>query len=349
MHRFLALASVVALALPGCSGAHTLPSEDAGAPSGDADAPVPRACRLASPAPAPAFAGQGCYCDGPFVVRGTLAYRQSYELEVIDVSVPGAPRLVTSVPQQAVFSTDVDVVGEVLFASGGVLERFDLADPIAPVSLGVTDVGGHVEAMATLGSRMVVSITREDRSHAIVPIDVTDPRRPVLGTPVELGTLGAGSVAMRGTIALAAALDTSVASGPARLVAIDVADVRAARVVGTLETTSSFLSSVAVHDERLFVGGIETGVRAFDVSDPAAMRDLGIVVPSTPGQQAVTISGDVLVVSGQGLGLYDLSAPGLPFLGRTDPTSDSPHAQLAGAQLLGSGGNNMFSVPLTCD
>jgi hypothetical protein len=346
MPRFLSLS--LSLSIAACSGSHDLPITDAGSPPGDAG-PTTRACHLASPAPTPAFAGEGCYCDGPFVVRGDLAYRQSYMLEVIDVSMPGAPRLVGSVAQQAVFSTDVDVVGDVLFASGGVLERFDLSDPRAPLSLGTTDVGGNVEAMTTLGARMAVAITREDMTHAIVPIDVTDPRAPIVGTAVELGPLSAGSLAMRGTTVLAAALDTTVAMGTSRIVAVDVADVHAARTVGTLDAPVDFLASAGVHDTRLFVGGIETGVHAYDVSDPTSMRDLGVVIDAMPGAQAVAVSGDVLVVSGSGLALYDLASPSLAFLGRTDPTSDSPHAIVTGTQLLGSGGNALFSVPLTCD
>lgn len=343
----LVLAIAVGL-LSACSGAHVIdPAPDAAPVPSDAGAAT-RSCHLGSPAPAPAFAGEGCYCDGPFVVRGDLAYRQSYMLEVIDVSTPGSPHLVTSVSSQAVFAADVAVEGDVLFAAGGVLERFDLADPRAPVSLGALEVGGHVEAMALAEHRLVVSISRDDLTHALVAIDVTSPRTPVLGAASELGAFDVSTIAMRGTIALAAAMDTSGAGASAQILALDARDVAAPRRVGALDANVSFLASVGVHDTRLFVGGLETGVTAIDVGDPSAMRTLGVVIPATPGAQAVAISGDVLVVSGQGLSLYDLAAPGLSPLGHADPTSDSPHAAIAGAQLLGSGGNALFSIPLDC-
>ena len=340
-------APVLALAFAGCSGAHVLET-DGGTVSPDA-APITQTCHLASPPPLPAFAGEGCYCDGPFVVRGETAYRQSYHLEVIDVSVPGAPRLVTSLASSAVFADDIDVLGDVLFTAGGSLERFDLADPHAPVSLGATDVGGFVESMAVGAARVVVVVTRENQSHALVPIDASDPRAIRLGTPLELGHYGVGAIAMRGSVAFGVAMDTTVASTIARVIAIDVGDTSAPRMVGTLDTPVAYLTSVGIHDSRLFVSGIESGVRAIEIGDPTAMRDLGLVLADEPGAQAVAITGDVLVVAGSGLRLYDLSSAAMTLLGRTDPTSDSPHAVVTRTQLLGSGGNALFSIPLACD
>lgn len=350
---FARLASVSLLFVSvasGCSTAHGVePGGDAGSLGDAAPDAAAHACHLASPAPEPVFAGEGCYCDGPFVVRGDVAYRQSFMLEVIDVSVPGAPQLVTSVSSSAVFAADLAIVGDVLFTAGGSVERFDLTDPRAPVSLGTIELGGHVEAMALGAQRLVASITREDGTRALVAVDVRDPRGPVIGGSVELGARSVSTIAMHGTIALAAAMDASGSGASAQILALDASAAAAPRVVGTLETALSYLASVAVHDDRLFVGGIETGVRAIDVGDPSAMRELGLVVASVPGQQAVSVSGDVLVVSGQGLSLFDLGSPELALLGQTAPTFDSPHAALAGAQLLGSGGNALFSVPLDCE
>jgi hypothetical protein len=344
---------LLAIAVAGCSGAHVIDA-DTGSLDRDGGGLVlpdaaPGSCHLASPPPLPAFAGEGCYCDGPFVVRGDVAYRQSYQLEVIDVSVPGAPQLVTSLTSSAVFADDIDIVGDVLFTAGGSLERFDLADPRAPVSLGRTDLGGFVESMAAGPSRVVVAMTREDRSHVLLSIDASDPRAIHLGTPLALDVYGVGAMALLGNVAFGVAMDGTGGSRVARVIAVDVADIMAPRVLGTLDTPVAYLASVGIHDRRLFVSGIESGVRAIDISDPTALRDLGLVLADEPGAQAVAVTGDVLVVAGSGLRLYDLSTPAMTLLGRTDPTSDSPHAVVTRNQLLGSGGNALFSIPLACD
>lgn len=340
------LALFLALSAVGCSDVHALPLIDAGSPLVPDSAPSPsRSCRVASPSPMPAWAGEGCYCDGPFAVRGTFAYRQTYRLETIDISVPGAPRLLGSQASHAFYSSDVGVVGDVLFTAGGAMERFDLRDPAHPTSLGVLDIGGQATAMAIDGARVVAAIARDATSSALVPIDAHDPRAPVVGRAVELGALGVGTIALRGTLAFAAARD---AGGASRIVAIDFADVRAPRMLGTLATSVSWLASVGVHDSRLFIGGLDTGVRAIDVSDPSAMRDLGVVIAAAPGEQAVAVTGDVLVVSGSGLALYDLASPGLAPLGHTDVAANAPHALIADGQLLGSSGSALFSIPLDC-
>jgi hypothetical protein len=334
----------------GCSGAHLL--EVDGGASADAApdaAPVSRVCRLPPAATPAVLAGEGCYCDGPFVVRGDLAYRQSFLLEVIDVGVPGAPQLVASVPSRAVFAADVAVIGDVLFAAGGELESFDLADPRAPVSRGLTALGGQVEAMATDDTRLLVVITREDQSHALVTIDATDPRALHIGGALELGTDTVQTLALRGDFAFAIAMDLTGAAGTARVISFDVSDAAAPRMLDALPAEVGWLASLGLHDHRLFVSGIETNVTAIDVSDPSALRDLGVVLEITSGARAVAISGDVLVVGGSSLELYDLAAPGMTSLGATEVVSDTPHAVVTGTQLLGSGGNALFSIPLACD
>jgi len=348
MTSLLRASVIAALVLGvGCSGAHLQSLSDAGAEGPDA-APVVRSCHLGSPPPAPAFAGEGCYCDGPFAVRGGVAYRQSYMLEVIDVSTAGAPHLVTSLPSHAFYASDVGIVGDVLVSAGGALELFDLRAPLAPVSLGTVDVGGEVHAMAVSNGRIVVSITRADQSNALVVLDASDPRAVRVGAALELGALGVGSLAMRGTVAFGAAMDLT-GTTPSRVVAIETADVSTPRMLGSLVAPVTYLATVGLHDTRLFVSGLETGVRVVDVADPAAMRDLGVAIEGVPGAMAVAVTNDVLVVAGQGLSLYDLSTPTLTPMGRTEPTADSPHAMIVGNQLLGSGGNALFSIPLACD
>jgi hypothetical protein len=95
---------------------------------------------------------------------GTTLYRLSFALEVLDLANPARPRLVTSVPHEARFSADVAIVGGVLFAAGGPLERFDLTSPLSPVSLGVLDVGGETGALAADGARLVLAIRHGPRA-----------------------------------------------------------------------------------------------------------------------------------------------------------------------------------------
>lgn len=347
------------LSVAGCTGSHVAPMGDAGiatdaAPADaalviDASAPdahVAMGCRLAMPDVEPTSVGEGCFCDGPFAVRNDVAYRLSFMLEVIDLADADHPVLVTSAAQEARYSADVEIVDDVLFAAGGALERFDLTSPLAPVSLGLVDLGGEATALAADGADLVVAIRRGDMSHAIIAIDATDPRALVLGAPIELGVNEASALALEGSTAFAIVQDAGTAASS--LLAIDLAGGSVADTISL--GTGSSLAAIVAHAGHVFVSHLSDGARLFDAASPAALVDLGPVALEATTVFSLASTGDRLIVLGGGAWLYDMSSPrALAPLGHADWASDLGHAELFGSNLLVSGGNALVSLPLTCD
>jgi hypothetical protein len=305
-------------------------------------------CRLTEEALFSAQVGEGCFCDGPFVVQGELAYRLSFALEVIDLNEPSAPVLVISVPQRASFSSDIAIVGDVLFTAGGALERFDLADPRAPVSIDLIELDGSATAMAVDGASMAVAIRRDDGSHAILAIDASDPRALVIGAPIELGNGEVGTLLVRGDVAFAAVTDVS---GEASLLAIDLLE---GVTLDSIARGTGSLTAMVAHAGHLFVSDLSDGVTLIDATDPSALVDLGVIPLETEYVFSLGLSGDRLVVMGDGAWLYDASNPrALRPLGHAALASDRGHAGLLvdgdRETLVLSGGNGLTTVPLVCE
>jgi hypothetical protein len=359
----VAVVLALLLVLAGCSGSHVAPPIDAGvlsdaAPVDAARPPedaasardafvAPSGCRLAMPGVAPTPVGEGCFCDGPFAVRGDFAYRLSFMLEVIDLGDPDHPVLVTSVAEEARYSSDVEIVGDVLFAAGGALERFDLTDPRAPVSLGVVDLGGEATALAVDGARLVVAILREDMTHAVLAIDATDPRALVIGAPIELDANEASALALDGGIAFAVLQDATTAASTFASI-----DLEGATIADTLPLApGSSLSAIVAHAGHVFISHLGDGVTLVDATDPAALADLGRIALDATTVFSLGLTGDRLIVlGGGGVWLYDASIPrALVPLGSADWAFDVGHGELFGTHLLVSGGNALVSLPLVCD
>jgi len=309
------------------------------------------ACRLTDVVTSPPSVGEGCFCDGPFVLRGELVYRLSFALEVIDVSDLSAPVLVTSVPQQASYSLDIAIVGDVLFTAGGALERFDLTESRAPVSMGLIELGGSVTAMAVDGASMVLAIRRDDATHAILAIDASDPRALVMGEPIEVDTREATALVVRGDVAFAVLTDESA---EASVVSLDLLE---GVVLDTIarRTGSGNLAAIVDHAGHLFVSDLSEGVTLIDARDPGALIDRGLVPLETEYVFSLGLSEERLVVMGSGIWLYDATDPrALAPLGHAELASDRGHATLlrgvdGSETLLTSGGNGLSVIPLVCD
>lgn len=362
LSRPLALLPFTLLLLTACTDSHTVgddagPREDTRPSLADASAPdasiaidAGAGCRLGDGSPSPSV-GEGCFCDGPFVVRDALAYRLSFALEVIDVGDPSAPTLLTSVPQQASFASDIAIVGDVLFAAGGALERFELSNPRAPTSLGTIELGGGATAMAVEGDAMVVALRRDDASHAVLAIDASDPRALTMRAPIELGSREASVLVLRGDVAFAVVTDETA---EASVIALDLLE---GLVLDTLprRAGSGNLAAMVETAGHLFVSDLSAGVSLIDASDPSALVDRGLVPLETEFVFSIDRSGERLAVMGNGVWLYDATDPrALRPLGHSELASDRGHAALlrdpSGAEtLLTSGGNGLTAIPLDCE
>lgn len=358
LRSLLGLAPLALALVTGCPGSHEAPADggsDARAPV-DAPSPIdvptpidapPGACRLEDPAEPPPAVGEGCFCNGPFAVRGSFAYRLAFMLEAIDLSDPDAPVVVTSVANEARYSTAVAIVDDVLFAAGGALEAFDLSDPRAPTSLGAIALDGEAVAMAVDGERLVVAIRRPDESHAILGIDASDPRDVTLGPLVEIGTSAPNALAVGGTVAYAVLM--AIPSGAPSLVSVDLVE---GVVLDELDRPmgAASLPAMALLPGTLFVSAIGHGVDRIDVTDPSSLVALGPVSEATMSVFSLGLTGDRLMVMGDGVALFDASDPrALVPLGRATSASDLGHAEIVGTHLVVSGGNSLSALPLTCD
>jgi choice-of-anchor B domain-containing protein len=154
---------------------------------------------------------------------------------------------------------------------------YSLADPVNPVQIG--DIPGEAHDMFARGNRLYVSTQRR---HSVQIWNIADPANPVMEGTIELGT---GSIAHNAwpTEDNTHLFTTEEVSGkPVK--AFSLANIQNPAKVGEYRgpgTGDIIAHNVFVKGNFLYIGYYTAGLRIWDISNPAAMKELAYHRPST--------------------------------------------------------------------
>ena len=249
-------------------------------------------------------------------VAGSFAYIVGLtSLQVIDVSIPTAPRLVGSVDLPGgMYGNDIALAGDRAFVLRDPcgLCVVDVSHPEAPALRGGLDASGNYPGgVAASGDHVVLGEYSYPDSRLWV-IDVADPDTP----RIEGVVLVEGSV---DDLATAGSL-VYVAARRGGLAVVDVADPAAPRVLGQAVTVVPEAKEVAVAGSYAYVGelhdsGVANGLWVFDVASPSSPRVVGSL-RFQDEVEGVAVSDGIVYQVGQlsGLIAIDVGAPAAPRL-----------------------------------
>ncbi len=134
------------------------------------------------------------------VLAGSTAVVANYQvIQLLDVSDPGDPELLATIPDVDISQRGLALSGNLLFAADErTLRIYDISDPGAPVVLGSVETQLWITGVAVAGSTVLVA----GEGAAWETVDVSNPANPVLvGSPNETwrGPTGITVSADRGT------------------------------------------------------------------------------------------------------------------------------------------------------
>lgn len=176
---------------------------------------------------------------------------------------------------------DVRLVGDFAYVAAGSegLKVVDVGDPANPRRVGEMIPPRPARRIDVAGNYAYVVAGFD-----LDVVDVEDPTRPVRVSSTRLpGTFNQMVIRVVGSLAY-------IASGPAGLLIVDVADPASPRLLGSWNSPGLALG-VDVVDGFAYLADQNSGLRILDVRDPA--RPIPVAVQSTPGPAS-----DVRVVAG---------------------------------------------------
>jgi hypothetical protein len=211
-------------------------------------------------------------------------------LQVVDVSEPSAPVVVTGLSVGASVHDIVVRGGLAYLGTGSGLAVVDVADPADPSVVGALTTPGGGTGVAVDGPVAYLS----GGSAGLRVIDVGDPGAPVLRATYDPGTV-ADAVA---------ALGMAYVAHSGSLTVLDVTDPEEPRIVSEFDAFWFAHSDIALAGSRLYVDG---GKAVIDMTDPAQPVLVGqcLVV----GEHAVVRSGLSFCAGAEGLEIVDVGAP----------------------------------------
>lgn len=244
------------------------------------------------------------------VAVGGYAYIANHEagLQIVDVSTPGAPTLVSTfglsgAPTAVAISGDLAVVAqETCFSDcGGYVTVVDVTVKNAPTALGRVATAGQAWDVAVAGETAYVM----DSAENLTIISLADPAIPT--TQALYHTPGAGrQIAPAGNRAY-------IADGPAGLLILDIATPSQPFPLGQFATLNTVLD-VVVQDNFAYLAEKDAGLTVVDVSSAAQPVIVGRL--DTPGfARAVALAGHYAYVADSlgGLRIVDITLPVAPI------------------------------------
>ncbi len=268
--------------------------------------------------------------------RGTVYLTQGNGwngIDVVDVTVPAAPRIVTTIPGGA---ADLAVVGRTLYAgSWPELVTYDITNPQSPVSIGSVTIVGAKRFAAAPGFLYVAA----SYPNSLRVVSVADPT-----APVQIGAVALPFEPQRVAVSGAYAY---VADGMGGLHVIDVADPASPRDVAALAVgnavgvaASGSYAYVTEHGftcEEEYCGPIPGNLHAIDVSVPECPREIAVLArPQAPdaividGRQVYITEASVVVETpGVLLTVVDVTNPAAPVDVAYYPTPQASEVAVA--------------------
>jgi len=236
-----------------------------------------------------AYVAEGTYISpgaGPTI--GTL--------QIFNVSAPGAPVEVTSIPG---FASGVEVVDSLAFVAKGRLVVLDVTDPASPIVLNDDATPGiNAQQVAVAGGWAYV-LGSEMQGYGLYVVDVSDPAfAHVTGSCQGYGE----AVAVAGRVVCTV--------GYKSMQTFDVSDPQHPLPLTYVPIPATFGPKVSIADGHAYVG-TSVGVMVFDLSRPDEPVLIG-QAPVTMGASGVALAnGLVYAGGGRGLSIHPIQCPGL--------------------------------------
>lgn len=269
--------------------------------------------------------------DGQFA----CAYSMRGYIRVYDATMPDQPVRVGDVTVRR-FRDFSLASGFACVASGpSGLRSIALAGHEEPAEMGSFDTGSAL-SIALQGEYAYIA----NDDHGLRLVDIADPQHPVVLSDTETG-YRAVDVAVQGSYAY-------IADYWAALHIIDVSDPFHPHEVGVLDSLDSFVSAVAVSENRVFLATYTDGLVVIDVSNPDSLF-VSAQVEDLYYAYDVAVSGNYALVAGSptgdnGLVVVDIANPDEPRLTGQVALEFTGYAVAARGRVAYVGGGNGFAV-----
>lgn len=244
------------------------------------------------------------------VIDGDLAYLSSTGVDVLDLTDPAHPEMVTYLPEPGLglsWIKSVSVKGGIVFAAAddAGLMIADVRVAKAPPRTTVLGFPAAAAKLRSWNSHLLVA----DQTEGLLVVDVADPESPnLVGT---LASENAHAVLGDGDLAY-------LADGEGGLKIIDLTDVSAPLEIGHFNTVSGIYGAAVNLDfdgENVYLAAGLKGLMVINVADPASPSLLARLV--TPGRtEDVCVVGDLVFIADDedGLQVVDISDPAVPYI-----------------------------------
>lgn len=226
---------------------------------------------------------------------------------LIDLSDPVNPQLLLDLfkPSENIASVQSALNGDRLYLAGvNDTWSINIADPAAPAAINSFPTGGTANAAMVTGDQMYVSSSLA----GFKIVDVSNPAQPVGVGEFSDGGAWYRDIFVRDSIAYTVA-DVGLSG---KFSTYDVSDPANIIPLGASTISGGVLLNIRLKMDHAFIADRVSGVRIYDVSNPAAPQSTAII--SGIEAYRLAISGDVLYVAslGAGLKIYDISNPAQP-------------------------------------
>jgi len=252
--------------------------------------------------------GKATYRDG-YLYSADDPGNANARFRIIDVSDPTAPALVASTGHgHRIY--DVDIDGN--YAYVGVvtgLAIVDISNPTAPVTVGTLSVPGWTFSVEKVGNYVYMGSWQ---TSGFLIVDVTNPAAPTLVGSYDTAGNATYVSYVNGYVYLSEGTTTE------GMLIFDVSDPTDPQLVNTL-ITGGVPGYVAVKGNIAYMGD-STGMRIYDVTNPAAPVLLTTSSLAVSSYAPIVISGNLLyTASGNQARVLDISNPVVPELVVSQP------------------------------
>jgi hypothetical protein len=234
-------------------------------------------------------------------VDGTFVYvaNRNDGVQIVDVSSPTAPTIVSSVPN---FAEHIAIAGDTIYAATqSELTIIDVSTPASPSVLGTyTSSGSFFSDLDVIGTTVYL-VDGSQGSEDVKVIDASVPASPtVIGSYNTSGF--AQTIDVVGTMAY-------VFDGTDGLLVLDVSNPAAISQLGSFSLFAA--EDIEVVGSIAYIGSGVSGLRAFDVSTPSAISEIGSLTNPADSSSILDVDGSeaYVVYDTTGVQVVDVSTP----------------------------------------
>ncbi len=181
------------------------------------------------------------------------------------INIPGEPRLLLSkcfVDEPLSFTIrDVEVIDDYAYIlHGKSFSVWDISDPLQIQELTELTFDNRIDQMITDGEKLVI----RDDQNTLFTIDISNPAQPSLATSISLGTISGNTPA---ALSIQGNLTLAVIKKLGSFQVIDLTDIYAPAIVGTLESSISVANDMATSGTVAYVSD-GSFLKMIDFSNP---------------------------------------------------------------------------------